>query len=239
MIYKRGGWERHSDSTGSGSRVQWVGTIHNPTRVVCIDNQEILYDVTSENAPTSTTIGSVGFYPGENSPTFFGKKERLIVTDASAATAPTTVRYDTGANAIIIEAMPTELWLVANPPPAAYSCVHNGQLILGRGPVDFSNNLNNRIWFGLTAFDILSTGSGGNGFTNWDTNVAYWDVTNEVTGLASVQGVLLIFSPNNTERIIGYESPGTKHTSADMELQPFTNVGCLDARSIVQSGEAI
>jgi hypothetical protein len=242
MIYKRGGWERHSDSVGAGTFVQWVGTIHNPTRVVCIDDLEILYDVTSENAPTSTTIGTIGFHPNEHSPTFYGAKERLIVCDSTCVNPPKTVRYDSGTNAIVIEAMPTEVGLGANPPAAAYSVVHNGMLVLGRGAVDFSNNLNSRIWFSLTSADVNTEG-----LTDWQVTqgpadgqeAAVLDMTHEVTGLASIGGVLLIFGPNQTSRVLGYAPPGPFHTSADMQLQPFTNVGCLDARSIAWAGEAL
>src|SRR5262252_5010267 len=62
-VYKRGGYLNHSAALPAAPSM--VGTIHIPTRVVAISNND-LYDVTSENSPQAILTGSVGFSPGEN-----------------------------------------------------------------------------------------------------------------------------------------------------------------------------
>src|SRR5215813_1625047 len=146
----------------------------------------------------------MGFYPKENSPTFFGAQEKLIVTDSEGVNAPKVVRYNATGDVIVIENFITEPGMGASPPAACYSTVHNGSVVLARSARTYDNDHLNRVWFGLTAFDIIG------GLTTWQTgDDGFWvDVSHEVTGLATVGGVLLIFSPNNVERVLGYETFG-------------------------------
>ncbi len=63
------------------------------------------------------------------------------------------------------------------------------------------------------------------------------DVTNEITGLAVVQGVMVIFSPTGYERILGGVPPGVTDVPPDMDLQPVEGaIGCLDGRSLAYYG---
>ena len=63
----------------------------------------------------------------------------------------------------------------------------------------------------------------------WDTANAWIDCDNQISGLAALNNVLLIFSAEATERIIGSTPP----PNSDMDRAPVSNVGCTDCRSIV------
>ena len=97
------------------------------------------------------------------------------------------------------------------------SCVHVGHLVLAN-----STTYPNRVWFSPIP-DIE---------TAWDTANSWFDVPHEVTGLASMQGVLIISTRGETWRVLHDVPPG--HPSFNMELQPLATVGCVDARSIVK-----
>ncbi len=59
---------------------------------------------------------------------------------------------------------------------------------------------------------------------------AYIDVSNEVTGLASLANAILVFSALGTERIRGSTPPG--NVDEDMLLEKVSDYGCVDFRSI-------
>ncbi len=113
--------------------------------------------------------------------------------------------------------------LDGTPPNARCSCAHLSYLVLANGfdPNDSDAYHPNRLWFSPVP-DIEGT---------WDTTLAYIDVDFPITGLASVSGVLLVFSRGRTWRILGNVPPGTD--GENMEIQPVGSVGCIDARSIV------
>lgn len=103
-----------------------------------------------------------------------------------------------------------------SPPEAYYAVNHGGYLVLGN-----TDSNPNRIWFSPIP-DPESA---------WDTSNAYIDTATEITGLASVQGVLMIFHKGSTERVIGSIPPGT--VGENMSLQPVSaHTGCMDARTI-------
>jgi hypothetical protein len=77
-----------------------------------------------------------------------------------------------------------------------------------------------------------ATGTMGSITSNWDTGNSWFDVPHEITGLAALQGVLIIFTRGETWRILGDVPPG--HPNFNMQLQPLATVGCIDARSIVK-----
>jgi len=225
-IYKRGGWVRHS-AVMAHPPVHWVGTIHSPTRVVAIDSNNDLYDVTSEGAPQATLLANIGGYPTENSP--INMDNKLILTGGSVVKY---IRYNPGADALQVHN------LEGSPPVASRSCIHTTGVVLAAGTNDYTDtgSLQNRIWFEPTANDIRE------GRTNWDTTLSWIDNPHAVTGLASIGGVLLIFSARTVNRILGGDPPGTGHSDSgagDMTFQPFLAVGALDARSIVYADEGV
>lgn len=223
LLYKRGGWERHSAAAGT-TPIHWVGTIDVPQRVVAIAHNNHMYDVTSENTALATDLGSVGFYPTENSPT---DVDRIILCDGTATVAPKYVRYSPGPDALVLSN------LEGSPPIASRSTVHSSGIVLGAGTNDYVDDFLNRLWFEPGTADIDRVGS-----KVWDTT-QYKDVTYPITGLASVQGYLLVFSNRHVERISGDTPPSVSNGPGNMHLSPFANVGCVDARSIVFADENI
>jgi len=216
-VYKRGGWVNHSAALPAPPSC--VGTIHIPTRVVAIVNND-LYDVTSENSPQADLIGSVGFSPGENltyAPDELGG--RLIVCDGNGINRPKKI-YTTGAAGTVTLAA-----LGGTPPYAAHSAAYASRVVLARGqdstPTAGDPNQKNRIWFSNYPDDE----------STWDTTNKWIEATYEVTGLAAIQGMLLVFSTRFMERIINGVPPGEE--GENMELQPVGGVGCIDARSIM------
>jgi len=216
--YKRGGWQNHSDTLPAPPSM--VGYLHNPVRVVAIANED-LYDVTSEASPEAILAGTVGFSPHENPPEYVG---RLILCAGDGFHRPKKAYTVGGAGDIAVAD------LGGTPPYVCHSTIHASRIVLANGqvetPVDTLAH-SNRLWFSELP-DVEGT---------WDTDNKYLDTTYEVTGLASIQGVLLVFSPHFTERILNGVPPGVMNpdgsSASDMVLQPVGGVGCMDARSIV------
>jgi len=64
---------------------------------------------------------------------------------------------------------------------------------------------------------------------SWDTANSWIDADNQISGLATLNNSLLIFSANAMERIIGATPP----PNSDMDRAPIASLGCTDCRSIV------
>jgi hypothetical protein len=189
-----------------------------PGRVLLVCDDEVLYDVTSENAPDSTTVGTVGFTTSENPPEFVG---RIVLTDDDAQFSGLGVAPK---KAYFVDPDVALTDLGGSPPVAFRSCVHIDRILLAR---NFDNP--NRIWFSPFP-DPEAT---------WDTTNAWFDVTNEIVGMASFQGVLLVFSPRSIERILGSIPPGIDVLDDNLTLQPHAQIGCADARSIVTTDQGV
>lgn len=206
-------WELVGDA--GGLSVAAVGTIHIPTRVVAVGDDNNAYDVTSEASPQADIIGAC-YTPAENPPLYV---DRLIFTDPTSANPPKKVYYDTGMSAMTVAD------LGGTPPAAGRSIVHASRIVLGRGTL--ADGTLQRAWFAPLP-DVEAT---------WDTTNSYLDFSNELIGFASCSGVLLGFSPIAIERVLGGVPPGV--TGENMELQPLAGVGCLDARSIVHLDQSV
>lgn len=109
--------------------------------------------------------------------------------------------------------------LGGSPPAGKYVCIHAGRPVLGNSVAN-----PNRLQWG-PAPNIEAT---------WDVAASYTDVNHAITGLASIQGVMLSFSSGATERVTGSIPPNI--TGANMSLQTIGQVGCADARSIAAWG---
>jgi len=224
-LYKRGGWERLSAAMSDNA--MWVSTISSPGRVVAIDRNKNLYDVTSQNAPQATLVQSLNYVPFEKSAI---DGERVIICDTQQrAYPPQVVQWNGSTLAIEVVA------LAGSPPVAAFSSSHISGIVLAGGADEATSK---RIWFEPDANDIA------NGRTNWDTSAtgSWIDNPYVITGLASIGGVLLVFSAHGVHRITGGEAPGTGHSNngtGDMTLQPFLTVGTPDARSITYADEGV
>jgi hypothetical protein len=209
MIRKRGGFTAHSAAMGANGRT--IGIIDPPDRIVSIDANHDVYDVTSEGGPTAAHIGNTGFFTSENPSFFLG---RLIFTDDNAQFSglgnPPQKAQWVDPNVVLSV-------LGGTPPVAFRSCVHSGYLCLAR---NYANP--NRIWFSPSPDPEAA----------WDVD-SYQDTTWPITGLASTQGVLLVFSDKAIERVLGDTPPTSVATNDNLLLQPLANIGCSDARSIV------
>jgi hypothetical protein len=79
----------------------------------------------------------------------------------------------------------------------------------------------------------------------WDTDHNFTEVNHPITGIVSVGSGLLVFSRQGCQRIIGTQPPSAQDTTSSTSstsywsLQPFGEVGCIDARSIVQMSEMV
>lgn len=235
--WKRGGSERHSAildpaASAPGLSAAAVATIHIPTRVVAVDENGRLFDVTSESGPQATEVGAI-YTPAENPP--LHPNVGLIFCDPAVAAPPKKV-YTTGALGTV-----TIGNLGGSPPIARYSTIYGGRIVLARG-ANTADSID-RLYFSdipnvESSWSWVIDPLGGPATMSWI------DTDYEITGLASVSGVLLVFSPVSVERILHGIPPGVLDPDSgvainDMELQPLANVGCLDARSIVHFDEQV
>jgi hypothetical protein len=211
VAYKRGGCAFQSSqigAAGSGILVAIAAPEYpGDPRVIAIGSTgatRTLYDVTGGSAGAGISLGTTE--PYENPPLYVDK---LIITDGRGALPPKKA-YLSGGSVAVAD-------LGGSPPNAKVSCVHVSHLVLANSTAN-----PNRIWFSPVP-DIEAA---------WDTANSWFDVPHEVTGLASLQGVLIIFTRGETWRILGDVPPG--HPNFNMELQPLATVGCIDARSIVK-----
>ncbi len=233
---KRGGSAFQSSEIGDGNII--LVAVAAPEfpgdpRVVVVASagaDKTLYDVTTDTAASGVALSTT--QPTEN-PSFY--VDRLILCDGTGDGAgsyePVKKAYlDSGTVAVDV--------LGGGPPNCRYSCVHLGMLVLANGIVTEDMAVvehKNRVWFAPTGLntDIEDT---------WDIANAYENVPEAITGLASVNGVLLVFTRNATWRILGNNPPGSVGPSGpndNMQVQPLGAVGCIDARSIVQKDGAV
>ena len=107
--------------------------------------------------------------------------------------------------------------LSGTPPDGSRSCVFKDRLVLAN-----SSGNTNRVWF-----------SAAGDPTSWDTSLRYIDTSGAVTALYALRNAILVFHQYGSERIIGtIPPPGT-----DMSLQPLSDMGLLDARSLAGTDE--
>src|SRR5215831_613541 len=218
MLYKRGGTSFQNTALGSYVDVIAVAAPEYPgnPRVYAVASDgsagSFLYDITTGTPGAAINVN--GAQPVEN-PSFY--IDRSILTSAQPSAGPyygpQKVYLSSGTMAVGL--------LGGTPPPAKYSCLHAGFLALGNTHAN-----PDRIYFSPD-IDIEQP---------WDTTNSWIDTGHTLMGLATIQGVLLVFSRGQCQRIIGSIPPG--HTDAagnpstDMKLQPLGDVGCIDARTI-------
>ena len=143
-----------------------------------------------------------------------GPNDILVVPSGNGTSAPWKIT--------IVAGVPTPAGLGGSPPPGKLVVVHANRVVLAGTAAN-----PNRIYFGPQP----------NTEATWDTSQHFIDTTYPVTALASVQGVLLVFSQNFCERIIGDQPPGEPNDN--MSLQPLGGVGCTAPLTIQQWGANI
>lgn len=180
-------------------------------QVLAVGDNGHLYTVTTGTTTDVSTLGAV-----------FASRHRPVVVPSSASilsvffandgtTAPK--KWDGAAAAN----------LGGSPPAAIMGTVFKQRLVLANTAAN-----PNRVWFS----EVPSVES------TWDTSNKYVDTEQAVSGLAVLNGTLLIFHRGSTERIIGAVPPGA--AGADMDKARIWDIGCTDARSIVvQDGTCV
>lgn len=69
-------------------------------------------------------------------------------------------------------------------------------------------------------------------------SLSFINPTNPLTGLAALRNMIAVFSLAGCERIRG-SIPPSSTSEGDMTLEPMFNEGCIDARSIVVTGDKV
>lgn len=211
--YGRGGFAFQSSVIGTNTNkaVTALGEIpisaSAPTVVALVNGH--LWNVTAGGG--GTDMGSCSLQPICNLPLVQTNGSQLLVFPASdGTTAPKKIFDSSGA---------TLANLAGSPPAGKIACVHLSYLLLANTSAN-----PNRVFFSPIP-NVEST---------WDTTDAYIDFDEPIAGLASVGGVLLVWSVARLWRVLGTIPPGT--TGENMQVQPVASIGCQDARSIIVSG---
>lgn len=179
-----------------------------PTTVALVNGH--LYNTTGGGA--GTDMGALTKQPICNLPIVQTAGSQILVWPASdGTTAPSKVYLSTGT--------PTLGTLGGSPPAGKVCCVHLSYLVLAGTAAN-----PNRLYFSPIP-DVEAT---------WDTTNAWIDFDDPISGVASVGGVLLVWSLSRLWRVLGTVPPGT--VGENMQVQPVAAIGCQDARSISVSG---
>lgn len=213
MLWKRGGWRYQSSTCGSNvGGFHFVSAPEFPTglRVVALAADGHLYDVTTATATSFADLGPTWMGVIDNPALYVDK---LVVPFSDGVRPPVKITAPASSACVAVN------W-GGSPPPGRHCTVHLSRVILANS-VAFPN----RLWFSPVpdpeaTWDVAPT-----------TGKAYWDTNHAISGLASCQGVLLVFSEGHTERLVGDIIPG--QVGENMSLQSVGEVGCVDARSIV------
>ena len=218
MIYKRGGTSFLSTAVGGLAIVVGIAAPEFPgdPRVIAEitdgGSTRWLYDVTNGTPTSGVNVGVTQTY--ENMPFYV---DRLIVTSGEPSAGP----YKAPMKVSLSGGAMTAANLGGSPPAGKVSCVHAGRLVIGN-----TITYPSRLFFSPDG-DIEFA---------WDTTNSWKDVGHLIMGLASIQGVLLVFSRGRCQRIIGDIPPGhvdaAGYPSTNMVLEPLGDVGCIDARTI-------
>src|SRR5262245_3628792 len=219
--YKRGGSVFASPAVSEALiNICAVCEFPNDPRLVMISSNPnqtyFTYDVTKNTAWPGGGVATKAF-PYENPPFWVhgGTSGSLFLTHGQGGITPQRI-YLSG-QTLVVQDLP-------GAPAAKCSCVHLDRLVVAN-----TNENPNRIWF-----------SEKNDPLNWSAANNWHDTENEVVGLASIAGVLIVFHRGSIQRMLGSIPNGygseTFGVPPDMTLQPVSSsVGCFDARSIVRA----
>lgn len=210
---KRGGSSYQSNALGA--TVTGVSMVAAPEfagqpSVVGVGADGHLYDATGGSV---VDVGAFGITTVDNPKLYPGSPDKLIVTSSDGTTGPKKIYISTGA--VTFGA------ISGSPSPGRYVTIHANRPVLANTAANPNN-----IYFG-PAPNIDSA---------WDSN-SFIGTNHQLTGIASIQGVLLAFSAGATERITGSIPPNV--SGENMSLQPLGQIGCCDARSIAPWGSYV
>lgn len=212
MIYKRAGTEYAGPAMTGSSYARGVAYANfaSGAKLLGVGDDGHLFTVTSGTTTDISTLGSAFGAMVDRPKLRFGNK-LILPNDGSAA-----AKYYDGSS---VSSFP------ASAPHFKYVDVFKTYVCVA-GVTTSPSAQPQRVYFGPTP-DFTAA---------WDTTFSYWDFDNEVTGLAALQNALLVFTADNTLRLVGNTPP----PGSDFVYGPVGAVGCTDARSIVvMNGNAI
>lgn len=210
-LRERGGWGHASNDIAAtkATAAYVIGGMYGPF-VSAAKNVAIDEDGELYTIASNGTVTDVGAAVAvAQNPVFH--REKAIIPASGGATAP---KYYDGNTTVAA--------LGGSPPTAVYATVFKDRTILARTAAN-----TNRIWF-----------SGAGNPASWDTTNSYWDLTNPITGLASLRGAILIFHDGHFSTLVGSTPPTVAGGLGDFRANdPLFEVGCTDARSIAYWGD--
>ena len=101
----------------------------------------------------------------------------------------------------------------------------------------------NRVWYGPGGNNIAGNATATSdtpaGWLNQDGSdfLSFWDFSDPIIALQQFQGVTLVWTRRDLYRMMGDRPPGSQDASTkldnnNIQVQPVTRVGCIDARSV-------
>lgn len=173
------------------------------SKILALGENSHLYNVT---AGTTTDLGSTGLTVDTPKFRVGASKEILVIPISDGTTSPKAYKLSGGSFTLGA--------LGGSPPAGKYASVFKTRLALAGSTAN-----PDRIYFSDVP-DIEST---------WDTAESWVDTDYEISGIAALQNMIIVFSEGKTQKITGT----TPAPGSDFDRQPIGDVGCTDARSIV------
>ena len=220
LAYYRGPLKLIGQAFGGGSATttNWVSAPRmNGQAILLAQWNGNLYQIMGGIGGTSVSRGAMTALPIDRPKVYSnepGANDILIVCNGNGTSAPWKVTVAAGV------ASPGTLG--GSPPTGTLLVNHNNRIVMA-GVAGKPN----RIYFSPQP-NVEAT---------WDLAQHFLDMTYPVTALASVQGVLLVFSQNFCERVVGDQPPG--EPGNNMAIQPLGAQGCTAPLTIQQWGANI
>lgn len=211
-VRKRGGTAIRTTIGGSTTSVGHVSyaPFSAGDKLVAVTISGGAYHAWDASPTTAVDIGATGI-PAVQPPIFFNDHLYVLAAAVSSTGKPLIVRNIGGVCSAVDSVAPQ----------SKIGCAHAGYLVLANDNATHQN----RLWFSPVPDPEAA----------WDIANAYIDTNGPITGLASIQGVLIVFHQGSCERIIGAIPPGTP--GENMSLQPLSGqAGCTDPGSIRSIG---
>ena len=208
LAYKRGGTSYAGPAMGTANYAKSVAYVdsYSTPQLVAVGDDNHLYKIT---AGTTTDLGLFGDYAGNEKlkvwTVYSGgiTKQWLVGCNDSSTTI---YRYDGGGTVDNFGSVVR----------SRFSAIYKGRLVVSEGGASVGHL--NRLYF--STIPSLATFN--------DIADAWIDTSYQVTGLAALQNMLLIFSNNAIERLTGSVPP----PGSDMDLGPVTDIGSPWAKSL-------
>jgi hypothetical protein len=174
-----------------------------------------LYDAT---AGAEANIGALNLRPMDRPKVFPGSTDVLVIPAGDGTTGPSKVSLSAGTFTPVLGT------LGGSPPPGRLVAIHQNRVVLAGTTAN-----PNRVYFSPVPIE--------DPWNDPSIGFSFIDTSHPITAIASVQGVLLVFSQSFCERIIGDVPPG--YDGENMSIQPLGATGCISPLSIQSWGTNI